>query len=138
MLGILLPMIGLCGMSGCISTPSKVENKVKLVGADKDAHGCIASAGYQWSEIRQECIRPWEKGMKLSKSQDSTSTTAAYLVFSKDSSEVEIYAPSLKEHPILKRMSDKEYQWKGETEMSVKFEEGEWSLLHKDIPLYWE
>lgn len=30
-----------------------------LVGADSDKHGCISSAGYQWSEKEQRCIRPW-------------------------------------------------------------------------------
>lgn len=30
-----------------------------LVGADSDKHGCIGSAGYQWSEKKQRCIRPW-------------------------------------------------------------------------------
>ena len=30
------------------------------LGGDRDAHGCIGSAGYVWCEIRQECIRSWE------------------------------------------------------------------------------
>jgi hypothetical protein len=31
-----------------------------LVGADRDKHGCIASAGYQWCEKNKQCERPWE------------------------------------------------------------------------------
>lgn len=31
-----------------------------MVGGDKDAHGCIPSAGYSWNEAAQECQRPWE------------------------------------------------------------------------------
>ena len=30
-------------------------------GADRDAHGCIGSAGYQWDEAQKKCARPWEK-----------------------------------------------------------------------------
>lgn len=30
------------------------------VGGDRDAHGCIGSAGYQWCEHSQRCERPWE------------------------------------------------------------------------------
>ncbi len=30
------------------------------VGGDRDAHGCIPSAGYQWCEALAECQRPWE------------------------------------------------------------------------------
>ncbi|HHA2860192.1 TPA: hypothetical protein ACOFDH_004643 [Stenotrophomonas maltophilia] len=31
-----------------------------VVGGDRDAHGCIGSAGYQWCEHSQRCERPWE------------------------------------------------------------------------------
>ena len=31
------------------------------LGADRDAHGCIASAGYVWSDAHQRCVRPWEQ-----------------------------------------------------------------------------
>ena len=30
------------------------------VGSDKDEHGCIGSAGYQWCAKTEECVRPWE------------------------------------------------------------------------------
>lgn len=33
----------------------------EIVGGDKDEHGCIPSAGYQWSEEKQMCVRPWEE-----------------------------------------------------------------------------
>ena len=35
-------------------------NKLEPVGADRDQHGCIGSAGYQWCNRQQECVRPWE------------------------------------------------------------------------------
>ena len=31
-----------------------------VVGGDRDAQGCIGSAGYQWCEKLQQCTRPWE------------------------------------------------------------------------------
>ncbi|MEN8252548.1 MAG: hypothetical protein ABFQ53_03145, partial [Patescibacteria group bacterium] len=42
--------------------PSAHEDsgETQLVGGDKDEHGCIASAGYTWSEEEEECVRPWE------------------------------------------------------------------------------
>lgn len=30
------------------------------VGSDRDAHGCIASAGYAWCAKTQRCERPWQ------------------------------------------------------------------------------
>ena len=38
---------------------------VHVVGDDKDKHGCIASAGYTWSEAQKDCIRLWEKGVRM-------------------------------------------------------------------------
>ena len=31
-----------------------------LTGSDRDAHGCIISAGYRWCEKTKKCERPWE------------------------------------------------------------------------------
>jgi len=31
-----------------------------IVGGDRDAHGCIGSAGYVWCDSLSQCIRPWE------------------------------------------------------------------------------
>ncbi len=41
-------------------TPSPV------VGGDKDAHGCIGSAGYTWCEAKQKCLRTWEEKCETS------------------------------------------------------------------------
>ena len=37
-----------------------------IVGNDSDEHGCKASAGYSWCELRNECIRSWEIPCRLS------------------------------------------------------------------------
>ena len=31
-----------------------------VVGGDRDAHGCIGSAGYTWCAREDACVRPWE------------------------------------------------------------------------------
>lgn len=38
----------------------KPSTTTPRVGGDRDAHGCIGSAGYQWCEHSQRCERPWE------------------------------------------------------------------------------
>ncbi|MFA5993016.1 MAG: hypothetical protein WC796_04890 [Candidatus Pacearchaeota archaeon] len=40
---------------------SQVNSTDGIVGGDKDAHGCIGSAGYQWCEEKQKCLRVWEE-----------------------------------------------------------------------------
>jgi predicted amidohydrolase YtcJ len=32
----------------------------QLTGSDRDEHGCIGSAGYQWCAKLEQCVRPWE------------------------------------------------------------------------------
>jgi len=37
------------------------DNTPPLVGGDRDEHGCIGSAGYQWCEVKNKCLRIWEE-----------------------------------------------------------------------------
>jgi len=37
-----------------------VQNQ-QFLGGDRDAHGCIGSAGYSWCEAKSKCIRIWEE-----------------------------------------------------------------------------
>ncbi|MDN7425907.1 MULTISPECIES: hypothetical protein [unclassified Burkholderia] len=48
-----------------------------LVGGDRDAHGCIGSAGYAWCARTQQCERPWE----LAKAQGFANSAQAYEQF---------------------------------------------------------
>jgi len=52
-------MLSACGSE----TPAEPEEQAKnatVVGSERDAHGCITSAGYQWCAKENECKRPWE------------------------------------------------------------------------------
>jgi hypothetical protein len=31
----------------------------RLIGGDRDSHGCIGSAGYSWCRFTRQCERPW-------------------------------------------------------------------------------
>lgn len=62
---------------GVVYKGRMVLNKGKRVGGDRDAHGCIASAGYRWCEKTQKCERPWE----LAKKQGFENTPEAFDAF---------------------------------------------------------
>ncbi len=83
-------------------------DSIVRTGADRDNHGCIGSAGYTWSEVRQECIRLWEVGVQVFPVEASTSDTNAitvgYIVFSEDSARVELFFPN-QAPEILERRS---------------------------------
>jgi membrane-bound inhibitor of C-type lysozyme len=55
-LWILLVLI----VGGTIALAFTSRERPALVGGDKDAHGCLGSAGYSWCDARASCIRPWE------------------------------------------------------------------------------
>lgn len=45
-----------CEFAAC---PGKIDNQI--TGNDKDAHGCIGTAGFTWCEEKQKCLRSWEE-----------------------------------------------------------------------------
>ena len=53
-------------MPGSVETPAP--------GSDRDAHGCIPSAGYSWCARTNKCERPWE----LAKANGFENTREAY------------------------------------------------------------
>ncbi len=56
----LIMAVGVSGlMAGC-SGDAEAPQPAPLVGADRDEHGCIGSAGYAWCAKKSECVRPWE------------------------------------------------------------------------------
>ncbi len=46
-----------------VGQPNTDQNPI--VGNDKDAHGCIPSAGYTWCEVKQKCLRVWEEACEV-------------------------------------------------------------------------
>ncbi|WP_394846768.1 hypothetical protein LZC95_04800 [Pendulispora brunnea] len=51
--------------SGAASASSPPESESArpappMPGSDRDAHGCIGSAGYQWCAKENKCVRSWE------------------------------------------------------------------------------
>lgn len=60
----------------------------RAVGSDKDANGCIGSAGYQWSKLKNECIRTFELPLQLT-NKEQTFTAGIY--FSTDLKQAEVF-----------------------------------------------
>jgi hypothetical protein len=74
------------------------------VGADKDVQDCIASAGYTYSQLKNECIRTFEQKIQLKEMATKGNYTAAVL-FNKDQSKVEIFLKEEKKSLILNRFT---------------------------------
>jgi hypothetical protein len=108
------------------------------VGDDADEHGCKASAGYQWSMIKKECIRLFEAGVKMEpKDPALDKTTVAYILFSDDRVRVEIFLPTQKKSVVIRRTSaaNEPEQWVNGP-LSLKLQEGVYSLYDEAKLLY--
>ncbi len=60
-LGIVLLMGSPSGTAGGGTANGGSNGSNVIVGGDRDAHGCIGSAGYSWCEAKQKCLRAWEE-----------------------------------------------------------------------------
>ena len=61
----------------------------RIVGNDKDLHGCKGSAGQTWSELKQNCIQVFNEGTRLNpvRTVAGKAISSAFVVFSDDQSE---------------------------------------------------
>lgn len=50
-----------CAATSTGDTTSKEPQPApRPIGGDRDAHGCLAPAGYMWCARERACVRPWE------------------------------------------------------------------------------
>ena len=110
-----------------------------VVGADRDAHGCIASAGYTYSVVRGDCIRLWEQGIALTPTvQIGSPALAAYVVHSDDGTQAEVFLPDFNQGLILNRVEAADtptWAAPGGWELTYDPDEG-WNLLQDGQRLY--
>ena len=56
----LLLLLSICGMA---LAGSLLRGTPPLLGADRDEHGCLPSAGYRWDDDIHRCVREWVGGI---------------------------------------------------------------------------
>lgn len=83
-------------------TPAQPQEPV--VGADRDAHNCIASAGYTYSAVRGACVRLWEVGTALMPVvQIEEPVLAAYVVQDESGKQAEVFIPGFEQGLVMTR-----------------------------------
>ncbi|MES2098158.1 MAG: hypothetical protein V4459_15505 [Pseudomonadota bacterium] len=108
-----------------LSPPSSGQTPPR-VGGDRDAHGCIPSAGYSWSQVRHSCVRPFAVGIRLDPVKKNSLTLSAFLLFraDDDTKVAELFLPGRRGTVLLKEVPssgagkwrNREFrlsQWKG-------------------------
>lgn len=97
---------------------NKQASDEPMLGNDRDAHGCIPSAGYTWSELENACVRVFESGIALKNLRDKSATSAAFVII-KDN-KAELFLPLSKRdgqdsHVILSQSGEAQWSARGYT-----------------------
>jgi hypothetical protein len=69
---LIIAIVAILAIGGVVFVTQKKEAKAPviinpistttpIVGGDRDAHGCIGSAGYSWCAVKNKCLRVWEE-----------------------------------------------------------------------------
>lgn len=130
----------LLNADGSLTLVYAIKDTTKVIGGDKDEHGCNASAGYTWSEVQQNCIRLFESGIRMNSVTDTTATSSAFIVFAPDSTKVEVFIADQDVHPILDRrnLPDGNFAWNVEDDdtMNVRMVDGNWIIEQRGNLIY--
>ena len=55
----------------------------KLIGGDKDSHGCLIGAGYSWNESEKACVREWSHDSDRYQNSNFTESQAIFVLKNK-------------------------------------------------------
>lgn len=69
---LIIALLAAGGITGYLFIKNK---QPKLIGGEKDSHGCLIAAGYSWCEIKQKCLRTWEESCDETTTISTTTTT---------------------------------------------------------------
>ncbi|MFM4964928.1 hypothetical protein [Aeromonas bivalvium] len=95
-------------LAACNTTPRE-----PMVGADRDEHDCIASAGYQWSALAGQCVRLFEQGIRLNPT-DAGQTASAFVLFNADQSQAELHLPDGESLRLTRQGEEGDWSWQGD------------------------
>ncbi|QKJ67087.1 hypothetical protein HQN60_10480 [Deefgea piscis] len=96
------PVVSRAAISASSTNVAQARSVLKVVGADRDANGCIASAGYQWSAMLGECIRLFERGIRFERYDAKASEPQSiFVVLSADRQQAEIFFATSDKPAIL-------------------------------------
>lgn len=83
-----------------------------LVGADKDENGCVSSAGYTWSVLKNDCIRIFEIGYRLNpvNQNPDEAVISAFVLFNESKDKVELFLPTSEKSIVLDKKADASFE----------------------------
>ncbi len=116
--------------------PNDSSSSLPPIGGTKDKHGCLIAAGYTWSKVKEECIRPWEGTITMNVTDTSTNfETAAFVLMDSIKQKAELFIKEEDESILLDSVAPHLYANK---HYKLIEENHCWSLVHQEEVLYEE
>ena len=128
--------------SGMFFVSLAFAQKAPVVGGDKDVHGCKASAGYTYSQLRNDCVRVFEQKIKLKEvGSDKSYTTSTAVIFSKNMKKAEIFIPNESANSIILDRQGKGKIWKSgnhikDSYVLVPYKKTGYQIKKNDVVIY--
>lgn len=120
----LMLMLSLGTLSACSTT------EPEMVGGQQDKHGCLSTAGYTWSGLKQQCIRIWEQGVLVEDLVKTDKWAGSYVVFSKDKGKAELYLADSPDDPPILGNQNGVFE---NRDFRLEKHQGTWHLIRKKI-----
>ena len=107
---------------------NKNTSSAPKAGNERDSHNCISSAGYTWSELKNDCVRSWEVGIQFDPSANrSDKTSIASVLFL--NGKAEVFASELKKPVVLTAVKNGSTVFENTTEkVAILKEDGRLNL----------
>ncbi|SFN02303.1 hypothetical protein SAMN05421594_0430 [Chryseobacterium oleae] len=125
-----------------LSSLAFAQQKSPVLGGDRDVHGCIGSAGYTYSQIKNVCIKVFAQKIKLKEvGSDKSSTSMTAVIFSKDMKRAEVFIPEGNAKSIILDREGKSKMWKSgsyikETYVLVPYKKAGYQIKKDDVVIY--
>lgn len=121
---------------------STFAQKAPIVGGDQDVHGCKGSAGYTYSQLRNDCVRVFEQKIKLKEvNPTGSSTSMTAVIFNKNMKKAEIFIPDANAKSIILDRQGKGKVWKSgnhikESYVLLPYKKTGYQIKKDDVVIY--
>ncbi len=124
-------------LSLCVFCAACAAHKESLPGADRDGHGCIASAGYTYVSVLDRCARLWEEGVRLNSVQAPANGAlfSAFSVLSASGEKAELFLPEAEPVTLSRSFTPDGPYWTGGNYRLDRLPQG-WRLYKEDVLIY--
>jgi len=109
----------------------------QMVGNDKDKHGCIGSAGYTYSQVKNDCVKLFDQKIKLTEvNPKGTSTSFTPVIFSSNKKKAEVFLPNQESGSIILYRVGKGKIWKKGNYILVPYKKYGYQLKKDNVVIY--